>query len=768
MFRKTILPLWLLLLLLPQLSSAEDLLPQKQSTEISQGSVEIEGDSLETLLDRKMKARGNAILKKGNKTIRAETIEYDEVSEKIITKGNTDIELGTMSLKGSDLNYKLSDETGRIENSTFNFKSDKKPKTTIRNGVAITERSYDFRGDAKTIFFEGENKKRMESSRVTTCEAGSDDWYLKTNKMEVNTKTDRVSASNAVVEFKGVPLLYTPYVNFSLNSNRKSGFLSSTFGSTTKSGFDFQVPYYFNIAPNQDATLTARYLGKRGPQADGEYRYLGENFTNTNQVQFINHDEASGQDNRYFLKLQHTQNLGNGWSGSYDFQKVSDNNYFTDLATMIQVTSVVNLPQRANISYSGDILKFNAITEKYQTLTDYTNSPYQRIPQLSLSARQDYGSYIANVNSQWTYFDRDSKFNFIGNNKVTGSRFAATPSITMPIDQTYGYIKPKFSANIRSYSLNHLDSTTSYKSQDMVTPIMSVDSGMYFDRKVNLLNQNFTNTLEPRLMYVYIPYKDQTKLPLFDTGLSDLNMQTLFAENQFNGQDRLNDANQLTAALTSKLIDKNGRERMSGVIAQRFYFDDRRTFLDTTNFTVTDSNKSRSDLFAGATARLANNLNLDGMWQYDPSKNKVLRNTISARYNPEPGKLFNMSYRMIDNVLDSTQSLKEFNVAGQWPLGNRFYSVGRFNYDLRASQTIETVAGVEYDGGCWVARTLFDRISLPTSPAANYTFFVQLELNGLGNIGMDPNKLNTFLYRNVPGARTVNQIPDANRQANFN
>ena len=222
MFRKTILPLWLLLVLLPQLSSAEDLLPQKQSTEISQGSVEIEGDSLENLLDRKMKARGNAILKKGNKTIKAETIEYDEVSEKIITKGNTEIELGTMSLKGSDLNYKLSDETGRIDNSTFNFKSDKKPKTTNRNGVAITERSYDFRGDAKTIFFEGENKKRMESSRVTTCEADSDDWYLKTNNMEVNTKTDRVSASNAVVEFKGVPLLYTPYVNFSLNKNKKS------------------------------------------------------------------------------------------------------------------------------------------------------------------------------------------------------------------------------------------------------------------------------------------------------------------------------------------------------------------------------------------------------------------------------------------------------------------------------------------------------------------------------------------------------------------
>ena len=774
MFRKTIPLLWLLLLLLPQLSFAEDLSNAKQSPEISQGSVEIEGDNLETLLDRKMKARGNAILKKGNKTIKAEVIEYDEISEKIVTKGNTDIELGTMTLKGSDLNYKLSDETGRIDNTTFNFKSDKKPKTTVRNGVAITERSYDYRGDAKTIFFEGENKKRMESSRVTTCEVDSDDWYLKSNKMEVNTKTDRVNASNTVVEFKGVPLLYTPYINFSLNNDRTSGFLSPTFGSTTKSGFDFQIPYYFNIAPNQDATLTARYLGKRGPQADGEYRYLGENYSGKDQIQLINHDESTGQDNRYYVNLQHKHILGNGWSASYDFQKVSDNNYFTDLATMIQVTSAVNLPQRANINYSGDVWKFNALTEKYQTLTDSSNSPYQRLPQLDLSARKDYENYILDFKSQWTYFERDNKFIFTNSStktndsSATGSRLSLTPGITVPFQETYGYVKPKLSANFRSYNLNNTDHTTYAGNKDILTPILSVDSGMYFDRSVNLFNQSYTNTLEPRLFYVYIPYKDQTKLPLFDTGLSDLNMQTLFSENQFNGQDRINDANQLTAALTSKFIDKNGKERFSGIIAQRFYFDDRRTFLDTVNFKVTDSNKSNSDLFAGATARLPNNLNLDGMWQYDPSKNKVLRNTISARYNPEPGKLVNLSYRMIDNVLDETQSLKEINIAGQWPLGNRFYSVGRFNYDLRSSQTIEAIGGIEYDGGCWVARTILDRISLPTSPAANYTFFVQLELNGLGNIGTDPNKLNTFLYRNVPGARTVNQIPDVNRQANFN
>jgi LPS-assembly protein len=760
MFRKTISPLWLVFFLLPQLTSAEDLATQKQSPEISQGSIEIEGDSLETLLDRKMKAKGNAILKKGNKTIKAEVIEYDEVSEKLITTGNTNIDLESMSLRGSKLTLKLSDETGSMEDASFNFKrGDKEEKSVIKNGTVITKRSYDFRGDAKAIFFEGESKKRLQSGRVTTCEADSDDWYLKSSNMEVNTKTDRVNASNAVVEFKGLPVLYTPYINFSLNKNRKSGFLATTVGTTTKSGFDLQIPYYFNISPNMDATLTARYLGKRGPQADGEFRYMEENYSGKNQIQFMKHDEESAKDNRYFVKLEHQHKFNNGWSASYNYQKVSDDTYFSDLATMIQVTSVVNLPQRANISYAGDTWKFNALTEKYQTLTNASNSPYQRLPQLDLSGRKDFDRYILDFKSQWAYFDRDEKFNYESNQKATGSRLSITPSISVPFAETYGYIKPKLSANLRSYNLNN----SSVDNKDIFTPIVSIDSGMYFDRTVNLLNQNFTNTLEPRLFYVYIPYKDQSALPNFDTGLADLNMQTLFSENQFNGQDRINDANQLTASIASKFIDKNGKERLSGIVAQRYYLEDRRIFGS-----ELEAKKANSDIFIGGTARLENSLNLDAMFQYDPTSSKFLRSTLSTRYNPEPGKMLNLSYRMIDNVSDNTQDLKVFNAAGQWPLGNRFYSIGRYNYDIKTAQTIEVLGGIEYDGGCWVARTIFDRISLPTSPQPNYTFFVQLELNGLGTIGSDANKLNNFLYRNVPGVRNVNQIPDVNRQANFN
>ena len=762
MFRKTISPLWLVFFLLPQLSSAEDLVSEKQSSEIFQESVEIEGDSLETLLDRKMKAKGNAILKKGNKTIKAEVIEYDQISEKLITQGNTSIDLEKISLSGTKLNYRLSDQTGKMEDVTFNIKSDKKEETIVQKGIQVTKRYYDFRGDAKAIFFEGENKTKLESSRLTTCEVDSNDWYIKSKNMEIDTKKDQVKASHASLDFKGVPIFYMPSTSFSLNKNRQSGFLSSTFGTTSKSGFEFRVPYYFNISPDMDATLTARYFGKRGPLADGEFRYLTENYSGINQLQYMNHDQSSGQDNRYFLKLNHQHQFGRGWSGSYDLQKVSDNTYFSDLATMIQVTSVVNLPQRVNLNYSGDIWKLNLLTEKYQTLTNASNSPYQRLPQVNLSGKKDYDNFILDLKSQWTLFERDDKFasTFTDAQKITGSRFTMTPAITIPLTSEYGYIKPKVSANIRSYNLNNSPDNN----KDIVTPIFSLDSGVYLDRNINFLNQNYTNTLEPRLFYVYIPYKDQSVLPNFDSGLADLNMQTLFYENQYNGQDRINDANQLTASLTSKFLDKNGKERLSAIIAQRYYFEDRRVFGND----LTEAKKANSDIFMGASAKLPNSLNLDAMFQFDPTSNNLLRSTLGSRYNPEPGKMLNVSYRLIDNIIDNNQDLEVFNAAGQWPLGNRFYSIGRYNYDLKSSQTIEVLAGLEYDGGCWVARSIFDRISLPTSPNPNYAFFIQLELNGIGSIGSDANKLNNFLYRNVPGLRNVNQIPDVNRQANFN
>jgi len=791
MFRKTIPLLWLMLLLLPQLSSAEDSVSEKQSPEFSQGQIEIEGDSLETLLDRKMKARGNAFIKKGDKTISSELIEYDEISGKISTLSNTKIDTPQSKITGSKLNLKLDNETGQINDATFEFKdkSGKTERTVMQFGHPVTQRLYTYRGEAKTIFFEGENRKKLETTKITTCEVGNNDWYINASTLNIEQNINKAEGKNAVVEFKNVPIFYSPYFSMPLDSAlRKSGFLSPNFGSTSTSGFMGSIPYYFNISPNQDATLTSNYSAKRGAQFEGEYRYLSSNFSGKDYVEIAPHDNANGKDNRFYIDLEHQQNFGNGLSASYNIQRVGDKQYMSDYASLVQITNPVNLPQRVNVNYISPQMslldnssKFtwnvSALAEKYQTLsTVYSDSPYQRLPQVNLSAKLENDLYLIDLKSQYTYFSRDESFkNYLDANNQShlyaeGGRSILAPSISIPLQETYGFIKPKFSMNIRDYQLDN----ASVSSKQIITPIFSLDSGVYFDRPLNLFNNSYTNTLEPRLYYVYIPYRDQSMLPLFDTGLTDLNMNTVFSENQFNGYDRVNDANQISAGLTSKLLSNNGKELIKATIAERFYLTQSKVNqsnqlspLGSPYLQASNLSQKSSDIFLGLTSRLNNNWNVDAMWDYAPSTNKLLRDTISSRYNPEPNKIFNISYRYINNTLDTTQSIKDFGVAGQWPLGHRYSAVGRIDYDLLNSRTAELLAGVEYNGGCWVARTIVDRLATINATAPVSSIMFQLELNGLGAVGSDPNKLGVILNRNIPGVRTVNQIPDQYRQSNM-
>ncbi len=242
------------------------------------------------------------------------------------------------------------------------------------------------RGDAKTILFEGQDRKHLEDARYTTCEADSDDWYIKAKEMELNDYTKSGTAKNAWVEFQGVPLLYTPWIGFSFLNQRKSGFLAPTVGTTSLSGFEVLVPYYWNISPNLDATMAARYLGKRGMQMQGEVRYLGEKYSGVDNIEYLPNDDLTGE-NRYYANLEHHQNFGNGWTAGYHLEKVSDDEYFSDLSTRITTTSRVNLAQQANVNYVGDVWRFNGLVQKFQTL-DEESFPYERLPQLNTFCRQ--------------------------------------------------------------------------------------------------------------------------------------------------------------------------------------------------------------------------------------------------------------------------------------------------------------------------------------------------------------------------------------------
>ena len=773
---------------------------------VANGAVIIEGDRLEVQLDRSLTSLGNASLKAGGNIILGDRIEFDEQNRMTHSSGNASIESNDSLVKGPSFHLNIDESTGEMPNATFfmykplinlsplgnlgeriygqkpeinndllsgvidrNMKpinGEMQPLIPNDNKDSFEPKKVSSRGDAQMLFFEGQSKKRLLKSRYTTCEADSDDWYIKSGQLKIDDETKTAVATNATVEFKGVPILYTPWINFPYANQRKSGLLAPTWGTTTKSGFEVLLPFYWNISPNMDATVSTRELSKRGIQYAGEFRYLEENFSGLDNIEFLPSDDMTQKD-RYFARIKHQQNFGSGWTGGIDVARVSDSQYFSDLSTHIITTSQVNLLQQANINYSGPIWQFGALAQKYQTL-DNVSYAYERLPQLTLNGSKewDWGG-ITRVQNQLVRFEANQNSTF---DVKSATRFSTYPSISFPMNKPYGYVTPKLGVNYTSYNLDNISSSPMQtgawinydKTADRTLPIFSLDSGLFFERDTSIVNRNYTQTLEPRLFYVYIPYQDQSHLPVFDTGLTDLNMGTLFTENQYSGGDRINNANQLSASISSRMIDADtGEQRLAATIGQRFYFDDQKVGLPNE---VLRSGTS-SDFVASATAHLVNKWNLDAAWQYNTDTGDTIKANFGARYNPMPGKVLNFGYRFTKDNLD------QVNMSTQWPLGNRFYGLARLNYSLRDKSFIENIGGIEYDAGCWQSRFVFQRVQTisvatgPTSPLpsgpANYAIFFQLELGGMASIGANPLQL---INRNIPGYKSSGLLPDNYRQ----
>ncbi len=765
--------------------------PESLPPDVQPEAIQIEGDKLDLYLDRKMHASGNAIIRKGEQTISGDEINYDVQNDELKVDGNARINLGDSEIKGPALKMRLSESVGEMKDAsiTLNRAANNKAavpqnnpnvytqskllnaQTSLTDNPKLYEDNYrepatpigqasvdpkfnSSRGDAKQVLFEGQDKKRLKDARYTTCEAGVDDWYIKAKEIELDDYTQSGTAKNAYVEFKGVPLLYTPWMKFSFNNERKSGLLSPTIGSTTRSGFEATIPYYINIAPDMDATVGARYLSKRGVQLQGEFRYLGESYSGVDSLEYLDKDSQTDQ-RRYYANISHSHNLGSGWSAGYNLEKVSDNAFFADMSTRIISTSRVNLPQEGRVDYVGDVWRFNGIAQKYQTL-DGISYPYQRLPQLTLTANKDWNYLTTDLYSQYAYFDRNERATLA----ATGNRLTLYPSISVPMTQSYGFITPKFGVHSTYYNLKDNNfavngQTVANNSDSRTLPILSVDSGLYFERDFGIVKNNYTQTIEPRMFYVYIPNKNQDQLPVFDSALSDLNLTTLFSENQFTGSDRINNANQLSLALTTRMIDRDtGIERFTATVGQRYYFEKQKVGLPGAIL----SNSNSSDVIAAVTARLSNQWNLDAFWQYNTDGAGLVRGNMLARYNPEPGKLLNFGYRYTQAFLE------QINVSGQWPVSRGWYGVGRYNYSVREHKPIESIAGLEYDAGCWQARAVMQRVETATAKA-NYGLFFQLELGGLASIGANPLNL---LRRDIPGYLSTSEIPNIYRQQNYN
>ena len=600
------------------------------------------------------------------------------------------------------------------------------------------------RGEAERIDFEGENQIRISDGTYTTCKPGNDSWYARASEMKLDYDNEVGEGRHGTVYFKDVPILYSPWLTFSLNNQRKSGFLAPTFGSTSQSGFDFTVPYYWNIAPNMDATISPRVLSKRGLQVNSEFRYLDSSYTGQARLELLPNDMVRNE-NRYGLSLMHTQALAPGLSGMINYNRVSDDNYYTDLSSRIGSTSQTQLLRQGMLTWAPSGWWTTTLNvQSYQTLqpdpTVPVTRPYNLVPQITFNARKpDWYNTDSSLFGQYTAFSNADPA------KPEAKRLVVYPQVALPFIQPGWYVTPKLGVHATSWSLNRQGADVP-DSLSRTLPVFSVDAGMTFERPLDWFGKNFTQTLEPRLFYLNVPYQDQSKVPVFDSALADFNFAQIFAENQFTGQDRFNDANQLTAALTSRLIaPDSGREVMRAMIGQRYYFSNQQVTLNNTD--AEKRNWTKSDLLAAFSGEVGPRLYADAALQYNVEQARSERMTLGGRYLPEPGKVFNAAYRF------NRDQIKQVDFSGQWPIGGGWYAVGRMNYSLKEQQPIQNIAGFEYNGGCWVLRIVGQRLAT-TSGTASTAFFVQLELNDFSRIGSNPLDV---LKRNIQGYGLINQ-----------
>jgi LPS-assembly protein len=439
-----------------------------------------------------------------------------------------------------------------------------------------------------------------------------------------------------------------------------------------------------------------------------------------------------------------------------NMDRVSDDAYFRDLSTLASVASLQNLPRDGMLSYRGGWWSAVARVQRYQTLQDGSNkviaSQYRRQPQIAVNAQQTAADAYVTLASEYVDFRHDTS--------VSGERIVLNPSVSYPLLNDLGYyVTPKLGVHYTQYRLG-ANNTTGWTDAARTLPIFSVDSGMVFERDwASFLGRDYIQTLEPRLFYVYIPYKYQDNLPNFDSAQAPFNFAQIFSENRFYGSDRVGDANMVTAAVTSRMIDnEGGTERLRVMAGERFTFKAPQVVNQA-------ENNSRSDILAGLGGRLTKAWSLDSLLQYNPNQKKTGAYSVMARYKPEAGKLLNFGYRFTSDTLAGLvnastglpTALRQADISTQWPLYGRWQGVGRLTYSLVAKRTTEGLAGVEYNQACWTVRLVAQSFAILTSERST-SVYVQLELNDLVRIGSDPlDALRTSIF----GYTKMNSLPTA-------
>lgn len=760
-----------------QLRSSPRLQESLSEQESRRGSTHTQAGQINLRPDWDLVLLGGAMIRRPGLVVRADRVVYDQSQDHLEAQGHVRLSRQGNLFEGPRLDLQVDSFQGEFEAPQYKF---------AQGG----------HGDARKLEFIDEDRMVIHEARYTTCRAtpGPEwlpEWFMKATQISTDAAEGMGRAENVQVQFYGFQSPALPDVKFPLESARMSGLLAPVVAIDSVSGVELMQPYYWDIAPNRDATLIARAMSKRGVGLESEFRYLEPLYNGQVRLNWLPQDKLRNE-NRWGLTTQHNGSIDTGIDGigrlgaALSINRVSDDMYWRDFPrTYLGPLQSANLTQRilpttGQVSWAQDDFSMVGLVQRWQTQQDVTSPitpPYDRAPQVTMRYGKwnDHGLDWS-VMGETTRFEAD--YSRIPNvsaatlaNLRNGTRSYTQAQVSQPWTSAWGYITPKVMLHATRYDMQSplSDGSTSV---NRVLPTFSLDGGLFFERETSWLGKGLTQTLEPRVFYVRTPYVDQGKLPLYDTGPTDFSLATIYTENPYVGQDRIADNNVMTFGVNSRFFDNNsGAELLRVGIAQRLRFSDQRVLITPNS---TEGKSGLSDLLLAAGTRWNEQLSFDGAVQLSNQNNEVRRSTLQARYNPGPYRLLNAAYRLNKDPANPSELL---DLGWQWPLSalgwgarpddsgvraggqglgaDRWYGVGRMNYSLLDKRLVDTLIGFEYDAGCWLGRIAFERLQSTVSTATTRIMF-QLELIGFGRVGVSP--LDS-LKRNIPRYQYLRENP---------
>lgn len=766
--------------------------------ELKPGETELNAEIVEAVEDEIYHAEGNAEVTRGTQQGSADVIEYNQATETVDLTGNVNYWDEDMYLHSQSVHIEVEDETARSSGTEY--------RLLANRGRGKADELYVIANKAS----EGRNIDYTTCDPVIDgSEQPTYTWKLSAEQITLNHETNWGVGRNVVLKVKDIPVFYTPYISFPLTNDRKTGFLAPSYGNTRRNGVEIQTPFYWNISPNMDATFTPRLLSDSGLMLMGEYRYLFENGNGHINAEYLPSDSNYNDEDRSYLSLEHTQVLPHNGMLRVVLNNLSDRQYYEDFGPSLEITSQAAVDRFVDLSFEGINWRAFARVQDFQIITPRINNqinigpnnlqninfafpilldPYKRLPQIGFNYSSTRKNRALNyeLDSEFVYFKRNERSLMVapfaaGTNAllpviippatafiplnlpfvpatiapnilypdIDGSRFDLNPSVSYPVHTLSSFIEPKVGVRYTAYNLD--DASAPFDdTPDRLLPYASLDAGLFLERDLNIFGEGHTQTLEPRMYYLYVPHENQDDLPVFDTGLYDDSFETLFYENRYSGIDRINDANRITLSLTSRLINADGRESGHISIGQLFYLDEQDVTLPGQRIPDEDF----SPLVFELGVKPADDLSLLANWQWEPNENRMQKVDLQARYHPDSGRILNFAYRVrrADAGVIRTDAIdvEQTDVSFRWPVSDTLNLVGRWVYALDEDKSLDIFGGLEYDSCCWGMRVVGRRFVSNSKGDTQTGIFFQFELKGLAGVGQ---KTVDFLYQNIPGYR---------------